>query len=162
MPPHMGCSVCCNVHPDIIFIQEHWKSPVNLPKFLAFSSDFIGFGISAFESKLGAGILYGRPYGGVRILALKKYSKLFKTVICCERNVIVILGSVAFVNVYFPCESNIESNEHLEIIHNLIDGINSHLSAHAHELVIFGGVLNTDMRINSLVNDFIHSFAEPD
>jgi len=152
--------LCCNVHPDIIFIQEHWQSPDNLPKLLGFSSDFIGFGISAFESKLGAGILYGRPYGGVCILAHKKYSKLFKTVICCERYVIVIIGSIAFVNVYFPCKSNLKSNEHLDIIHNLIDEINSHLSAHAHELVIFGGDLNTDLRNNSLVNDSIHSFAQ--
>ena len=97
---------------------------------------------------------------GFASLLIKKYSKLFKTVICCECNVIVILGSVAFVNVYFPCESNLKSNEHLDIIHNLIDEINSHLSAHAHELVIFGGVLNTDMRNNSLVNDSIHSFAQ--
>ena len=34
------------------------------------------------------------------------------------------------------------------------------LSAHAHEFVIFGGDLNTDLRNNSLVNDSIHSFAQ--
>ena len=74
--------------------------------------------------------------------------------------VIVIIGNVAFDDVYFPCKSHLKSNEHLDIIHNLIDEINSHLCAHAHELVIFGGDLNTDLRNNSLVNDSIHSFAQ--
>ena len=136
--------LCLNVHPDIIFIQEQWQSPDNLYKILSFSSGYVGFGISAFESKINTGILYGRPFGGVCILINKKYSNVIRSVICNERYVIIMIGTFAFVNVYLPCRSNLNLNDHFNSVNNIIDEINSHLGTLAPELIMFGGDLNTD------------------
>jgi len=43
--------------PDVIFLQEHWLTPANLPKLVNFSSNYTLFGISAMESALCHGIL---------------------------------------------------------------------------------------------------------
>ena len=70
-------------------------------------------------------IVYGRPYGGCAILVHSKFSKLIKHVTCSERYVIILLGSIALVNVYFPCRSNLKAGNFMDITNNMIDEITS-------------------------------------
>ena len=100
--------LCTETYSDVIFIQEHWLTPDKLNQIFGFSDNYIGFGISAMEDKVASGIFYGRPHGGVAVLVNNKYSKLIHNVICRERYVIIMIESVAFVNVYFPCKSGID------------------------------------------------------
>ena len=79
--------------------------------------------------------------------------------ICEERYTIVVLDSIAFVNVYLPCESNVNSNNYLDVANNMIDEISAHLITLAPDYILFGGDLNTDLRINSRVTGVICSFA---
>ena len=153
--------LCTSVNPSVIFIQEHWQAPDNMHKILSFSPDYIGFGISAIESKVSSGILYGRPYGGVAILVHNSYAKVVKNVLCTKRYVILMIGSLACVNVYFPTKSNvIKSEQLLDSVNNIIDEVTSHLSALAPEYILFGGDLNTNLHIKSAVSDAIFSMAD--
>ena len=60
-------------------------------------------GSSAMSSRVEAGILRGRPFGGVLIMIKDSLRKIMKTVHCSDRYVIVKVGDCLFVNVYLPC-----------------------------------------------------------
>ena len=115
--------LCTETHSDIILIQEHWLTPDKLNQIFGFSDNYIEFGISAMEDKVASGIFYGRPHGGVAVLVNNKYSKLIHNVICKERYVIIMIESVAFVNVYFPCKSGIDirGRNYTDIVYTMID-----------------------------------------
>lgn len=51
---------------DIVAIQEHWLTPEDLPFLSNIHPDFRGHGISAMDPS--AGLLIGRPYGGVALM----------------------------------------------------------------------------------------------
>jgi hypothetical protein len=53
---------------DIILIQEHWLHTHELYKFSEIFPDYNSCGISSMNEKLAAGLLVGRPFGGVAIL----------------------------------------------------------------------------------------------
>ena len=93
------------------------------------------------------------------ILIHSKFSKLIKHVICNERYAIVVLDSIAFVNVYLPCKSNVKSNNHLDVANNMIDEISAHLITLAPDYILFGGDFNTDLRINSHMTNVIRSLC---
>ena len=97
--------ICTNLLPDVIFIQEHWQAPDNLHKIISFSPSYTGFGISAMEFNVQSGVLHGRPWGGCCTLVHSKYIKLINNVVCSERFVIIMIGSIAFVNLYLPSKS---------------------------------------------------------
>jgi len=97
--------LCTLKNAHIIFVQEHWQTPANLPKILNFHENFIGYGISAMNNVISKGILRGRPYGGVATLI---HSSLADRVVCLkceERFVVITLCNVMFINVYMPCSS---------------------------------------------------------
>ena len=52
--------------PDIFYLQEHWLTPDN--KLDNLSDNYIAVCSSAMETAVSAGILRGRPYGGVSFL----------------------------------------------------------------------------------------------
>jgi len=56
--------LCSDLTPDIIFLQEHWQTPANLPLILNFSHNYMGYGISAMEHAVQKSGLKGRPFGG--------------------------------------------------------------------------------------------------
>ena len=53
--------------PDVILLQEHWFTSANLPQLVSFQGYF-SFGLSAMNHVVEAGVLRGRPYGGVAVL----------------------------------------------------------------------------------------------
>ena len=71
-----GISKTCDVS-DIVFLQEHWLFPEELPLLNNVHRDFTGFGSSSIDPS--AGVVMGRPFGGVGVLwknALASYLKL--------------------------------------------------------------------------------------
>ena len=70
-----GISKTCDVS-DIVFLQEHWLFPEELPLLNNVHRDFTGFGSSSIDPS--AGVVMGRPFGGVGVLwknALAPYVK---------------------------------------------------------------------------------------
>ena len=54
------------VNSDIVFLQEHWLFPADLPSLNTVHSNFSSFGISSMDPS--AGLIAGRPFGGVAVL----------------------------------------------------------------------------------------------
>ena len=63
----------CNSY-DIILVQEHWLHSHELHKFSELFSDFGSCRISAMNDKLAAGLVVGRPFGGVASHSVEKES----------------------------------------------------------------------------------------
>ena len=89
--------------PDIILLQEHWLTPANLYKFDQDFSQYLCYGSSAMCSAVQAGVLRSRPFGGVMTLISKKLHVSTEIVCVSERYVIVTVGDLVIINVYFPC-----------------------------------------------------------
>ena len=51
--------------PYIFCLHEHWLTPGNLNKLDNLSDNYIAVGSSAMRVAVSAGIMRGRPYGGV-------------------------------------------------------------------------------------------------
>ena len=94
-------SICADVNNNAnvaILIQEHWLTPVNMPKLCNFSTGFSGFGISAMDDILSKGILRGRPFGGVYTLI---NSSLLKSVTYyqCAENLLLWWSVILFLSI---------------------------------------------------------------
>jgi exonuclease III len=75
--------------PDIFLFQEHWLTPSNLIKFDKFFKHYFTFGCSAMADIVGAGILRGRPFGGVISMIHNDLRKVTETISCSDRVSIV-------------------------------------------------------------------------
>ena len=64
--------LCLNY--DIILLQEHWLLKANLNKIGDINVNFQAFCLSSMNAKAAAGILVGRPFGGVAVLWRKSLS----------------------------------------------------------------------------------------
>jgi len=90
--------------PDVILLQEHQLTPANLHNSDKYFADYFSFGCSAMSKCLESGMLRGRPFGGVITLVNNKWRKVTETVKCDDRFVIIKIGDLLIVNVYFPCQ----------------------------------------------------------
>ena len=90
-------------NPDLFMLQEHWLTPANLCKFDEQFLDYFSVGSSAMSSRVEAGFLRGRPFGGVLIMIKDSLRKITKTVHCSDRYVIVKVGDCIFVDVCLRC-----------------------------------------------------------
>jgi len=52
---------------DIVLMQEHWLPPFSLDSLYNFSDTMLCYASSAMEEAITAGVLRGRPFGGVAI-----------------------------------------------------------------------------------------------
>jgi len=94
-----------NLCPEVILIQEHWKSSSDINEVLSFFDNYIGFVVSAMDSVLKRGVLVGRPYGGCAILVNHSLASCTKLLFASERFVIVGIGLLIVINVYLPSYS---------------------------------------------------------
>jgi exonuclease III len=100
---NQGNEALCNLfYPDILLVQEHWLTPAQLDS-LVCHEDYVVFGSSAMGSRVSSGPLYGRPFGGVAILAHMRIAKACTQVFSSDRCIAVTVGNVLVVNVYMPC-----------------------------------------------------------
>ena len=66
-------------------MQEHWLTPSNLSLFDSSFLGYFSFGSSAMSKSVEAGMLRGRPFGGVMILIRDDLRTLTETIYCEER-----------------------------------------------------------------------------
>ena len=75
--------------PDVLLLQEHWLTPVELCLFDSRFTNYFSFGCSTMASRVDAGVLRGRPYGGVMTLIKKDLRNVTTTIHCEERFVVI-------------------------------------------------------------------------
>ena len=112
-----------DIAPDILLLQEHWLTPANLDKFDKFTGYFT-FGRSAMSDAVEAGLLKGRPFGGVIMMISNKLRGVTETIYCSDRFCIAKIADYICVNVYLPC---VGTDNRLPIIEGLFVDIMSRL-----------------------------------
>ena len=98
----------CNDN-DIIALQETWLLPHDLPICSSIHPDFCAFATSSVD--VGAGVLRGRPYGGLAFLYRRSLGTLLAPVTFDDDRILGLQFKDAskyflFVNVYFPTQTN--------------------------------------------------------
>lgn len=98
------CDIC-----DVIAIQEHWLLPYDIPFLGTIHEDFEYTGKSAVDTS--AGLLRGRPFGGVGILWRKGAFESVSVVECRSVRITAIKVSVnnkslLIASVYMPTDSS--------------------------------------------------------
>ena len=121
---------------DILLLQEHWLTPSNLSRFDEEFPQFLCFGSSAMNSTVEEGVLRGRPFGGVMTLVSKRLQKFTKVVCVTDRYVILTVGDILLVNVYFPCVGTINR---LLVYEEIIDKLTLWVQKYSCHNVIIGG-----------------------
>ena len=146
--------ICSNILPHVLFIQEHWKGPVDMSDILKFSPNYIGFGQSAMTETLEHGILVGRPFGGVGILIKKSIASNAEILLCSERSSIIRIGLLDFINVYLPCPS-----KHSSILtEKILAEVGEVIDYNPNILFFFGGDMNTNLHDSSHSSTMIEKF----
>ncbi|XP_072941911.1 uncharacterized protein [Epargyreus clarus] len=97
---------------DVVALQETWLLPHDLPYLCAVHKDFACTGTSAVDT--GAGVLRGRPYGGVALLWRKSAFSTVSVVKCNNRRLCAIKCKIReltmlIFSVYMPtdCTDNL-------------------------------------------------------
>ena len=144
-------------NPDLFMLQEHWLTPANLCKFDEQFLDYFSVGSSAMSSRVEAGFLRGRPFGGVLIMIKDSLRKITKTVHCSDRYVIVKVGDCLFVNVYLPC---VGSTDRRLICDNVVLEIGAWCSRFSDCKIIVGGDFNVDLDGSDIVARNVLTFAD--
>jgi exonuclease III len=105
--------MCDNPNISIIAVQETWLTPNNLSRLNCIHPDFIGYGISAMNKKLGETIYTGRPFGGVGFLWRKSIASQIHVIGGDDdgRCLAISLNRqghtpIKILSVYFPCYSS--------------------------------------------------------
>lgn len=121
---YQGCPVIEDLidseAPDVLMLQEHWLTPSKLCLFDSRFTDYFPFGCSAMCSRVEAGMLRGRPYGGVMTLIKKSLGNVTTMIHCEDRFVVVKILNCLIINVYLPCSG---TPDRQAIYENLLDDI---------------------------------------
>ena len=144
---------------DILLLQEHWLSDLQLGTLTTIDSNFLYYGVSGFDN---SEILLGRPYGGCAILWR---SSLFVN-ICpvsvdskrvCAVHVSNDSWKLLLVNVYMPYEGDESKTD--EFVHtlSLIEELVDH---HPDSHVIIGGDFNVDFNRDWMHTALVNSFCD--
>ena len=91
------------IDPDVVLCQEHWLTPANLHKFNDHYGSYFTFGSTAMSTQVEAGILRGRPFGGLMCLIKNDLRNLSQTIHSDEQFVVIRVSNVVLINVYLPC-----------------------------------------------------------
>ena len=141
--------------PDVMLLQEHWLTPTNLSRFDEEFPQFSCFGSSAMSSAVERGVLRGRPFGGVMTLVSKRLHNFTKIVCATERYVIVTVGNILIINVYFPC---VGTADRLLVCEEIIDNLTLWVQRYPRHSVLIGGDFNTDLDKVSPATQMLGSF----
>lgn len=151
--------VCDNNLFDVLFLQEHWLSDVNMTKFNRFAN-YSWFGISAMSTLLNNDVLIGRPYGGCCTLVNYKLAAFTSIVLQKERLVILKINNYLFINVYFPCKEN--SLEYKEILLDMLAEISNVIDNLDYGGIYLGGDFNNSLTSNKedsvIIKNFLKSY----
>jgi len=144
--------------PDIVFVQEHWLTPARLSNIMCFSKKYTGYGISAMEEVVKAGLVRGRPWGGAAILLSNFLCGNVRFSFCAERFVCVVICDTCFVNVYLPASSNVCSMSLIDVISQLDILFNDVTLRLGVKHFVCGGDFNVDVNKISDAASIINSF----
>ncbi|XP_045502143.1 uncharacterized protein LOC123699266 [Colias croceus] len=114
---------------DVVALQETWLMPHDLGFLAAIDDDFACTGTSAVDTS--AGVLRGRPYGGVALL-WRKVAFPTVTVVKCNSVRLAAIKielsdrSILIFSVYMPTESNENLVEFTECLSEMTAIIDSH------------------------------------
>lgn len=140
--------------PDVLLLQEHWLTPANLSKFDCFNQ-YCPFGSSAMSDTVGAGMLVGRPFGGVMSLVHNRLRPITSVINCADRYVIIKIHDIVIVNIYLPCSSTTNRNFISECIFNEIQVF---CDKFIDCKFIFGGDFNANLDSSDVVSSTIFRF----
>ena len=88
-------------HNDIVFLQETWLAKFELQMLHEVHEEFLGLGVSSFDST--AGLLSGRPFGGLAILWKRALHSCITAKVISDRvmelDLVTNKGTVSFLNV---------------------------------------------------------------
>jgi len=126
--------------PDIFILQEHWLTPANLSRFDEDFSQYMCFGSSAMNSCVEAGVIRGRPFGGVMTLVSNHLQSCTEVITATDRYVIVLVGDLVIINVYLPC---VGTNDRLCITDELVNSLLPWLNKYSSRNIVIGGDLTS-------------------
>ena len=157
---HQGCPAVDDAigqySPDLILLQEHWLTPANLYLFDDHFGDYFSFGSSPMSKIVEAGMLRGRPFGGVVILIKNSFRKLTEAIHCSDRYAIVKVGSCLFVNVYLPCAGTLDRQL---VCDDVLGEIDAWLSRYSDCEIVVAGDFNVNLDCGDNIASSICEFA---
>jgi hypothetical protein len=87
--------ILSDFNPDFVLLQEHWLTPDKLYLLSNYSS-YITFACSAMYDRLGSGPLYGRPFGGMAILARRRVAHACRSIAVNDRYLVIGFGNIVY------------------------------------------------------------------
>lgn len=121
-----GVRILCQ-SADVVALQETWLLPHDLPLLSTIDDDFGCTGTSAVDT--AAGILSGRPYGGVAVLWRKSVFEKVSVIECdnvrvCGIKATVSGKSIVICSIYMPTNSYdniVEFTECLGVVRSIVE-----------------------------------------
>ena len=144
-------------NPDIILLQEHWLTPVNLCKFDDHFVEYFSFGSSAMVNAVDIGMLYGRPFGGVMTLIKRSLRTVTETIFSSDRFLIIKVGDCLVINVYLPCVGT--SNRQL-ICEDIFADIYAWCVRYSDCKIVVAGDFNVNLDCSDSISRIISSFVD--
>jgi len=141
--------------PDIVLLQEHWLTPDNICKFDRYFPNYFSFGRSAMLNSVQAGMLRGRPFGGVITLVNNNLRNYTESVKCDDRYAIIKVGDLLLVNIYLPCSG---TNDRLAICEDIFLEIGACCERFPGCQVIVAGDFNCNLDNNDVIAQSVNSF----
>ena len=141
---------------DIIFIQEHWLYPFNLNLLHDVCPDFVCYSSSAMRDAVDAGIVVGRPFGGVAILVRSSIAVNCRLICEADRYIAVRLFDSVVVDVYMPCKS---VSDYVEVYCETLAQISETISNYMHCPIVCG-VFNFDFNAGGPLLSYITEFTD--
>jgi exonuclease III len=158
---NQGCAaideLISNYSPDVVLLQEHWLTPVNLHKFDDNYANYFSFGCSAMSKNVESGMLSGRPFGGVMCLVNNNLRKLSETIYCSERFAVIKVCNCIIINVYLPC---VGTADRLLICEDLLTDAWAWRERFTDCECIIAGDFNTDLNSSDIVSTWINAFSQ--
>ena len=148
----------------IIAVQEHWLRKDELFKLNDVHKGFYSIGISSMNQKCEAGLLVGRPFGGLAFLINRKFKNNVEYLACSDRNRCLAIRvstaheSIIMFNVYFPCRSSCSTNEYIDELSNVTGFMEFIVTNNAHDLIIICGDTNFDLKPDNAGYNVLHDF----
>ncbi len=154
---NQGCEllnhVCERSIFSFIFLQEHWLTPDFLFKLDVVAPGYTCFSVSSMESQTSAGLLRGRPFGGLAILVKESLRKFCSVVQANERFIAVKFCDVLLINVYFPCSSR---QDYKDISIDILSQLE--LVIESSDKVIIGGDFNCNLDVDNWSSNLLSDF----
>jgi len=146
--------------PHVFLLQEHWLTPSNLSLFDSSFPGYFSFGSSAMSKSVEAGMLRGRPFGGVMILIRDDLRTLTETIYCEERFAILRVANYLIATVYLPC---VGYNDRYLLCEEILCTISAWRARYSELEFLLAGDFNvnldkSDDHIANLVSNFMRTF----